>query len=443
MIWILCAILVAEPSPLNFTLQEAIDKALIRNVQHQAVVEKRAEVKGGILEARSAAFPQVTLKSSYSELRSPSMLNSKDFEEFIEQFPEGSFEPQVQPLHTLTVEVNQALFTWGRVKSAIELADIVGQQAEHSIRSSELDIAHKTASAYFLCQTTEEAYQVEKTEKAALEEALKLVQARNELGMATRLDYLRAKSALAEVEPSILQRESDAILAKRNLLQILNLPQTTKIQLAAVDLPFQEPPSLGNLVTASLMKRPDLKEIVTQQDSLNKQKKIQNTIGLPNLEFNGNYGREALYLDNLGGPRYNSWRASIDFSWTLFDGFRKKGVVAQLKSQINQSHLQELGLRNQIRYEVEQALLLYKTGLRKLEVSLLHLEVAQEALEVAEANYREGIALQTEWIDAQQTARKARLDQILAQLNAKLSLTQLARTIGSMPLAPLPTGESQ
>ena len=436
MIWLILTLLLADNSEGRaFTLETVIQKALERNVQHQAIIEKRTEVQGGVKEARSAVYPQVTMKGSYSEVRSPSLLNSKDFEDLIEQFPNGAFEPQVQPLHSWTVEVNQALFTWGRVKSAIELAAIVGTQTEHQIQVSALDVAHRAASIYFLCQTTEAALSVEVEGKDVLQRAYDLAKIKLELGAATELERLRAEAALAEVEPLILQRTSDALLAKRSLMQLLNMPDQEAIILSPVSMGFSEPSASDLLIQKGLNSRPDLKEINSRQSSLEKQRDIQNSIGLPNLEFNGFFGREVLYTSNLGDPQYNSWRASLDFSWNLFDGFRKKGQVAQINSQIRQVSLQESDLRNQIRYEIEQAVLQYSTALKKMDVSKLHVEVARKAVQVAEASYQEGVALQTDWLDAQQDARRARLNLILAELNAMQSRIDLNRSIGEMPTA--------
>jgi len=430
--------LAESASPTTLSMQEAIQVALQRNALHQAVVEKRHEVAGGITEARSAAFPRITFKGSYSETRSPSLLNSKDFEDFVSQFPDGSFEPQVQPLHNFTVEVNQALFTWGRVKSAIELADILANQTEYSISGSGLQTAHLAAEAYLACLMTEEALEVEEGERAILQDAFELVQVRTELGQATRLDLLRAKSALAEIEPNILQKRSDVQLARRNLAQILNRTNLGNTELTGTEFQLEKAPNLDELYQIGLRTRPDLKELNIQQSSLEKQRKIQKSVGLPNLEFNGAYGRETLYFDNVTDPRYNSWRASIDLSWTLFDGFEKRGKLAQYTSQIRQVQLQEEQLNRTIQYEIEEALLNYQTDLQKLDVTQIHLETALEAVRVAEASYREGVALQNDWLDAQQEARKSRLNLVLAQFKAKQSRLRLARALGLQPLTPFP-----
>ncbi|PIE90809.1 MAG: hypothetical protein CR997_04075 [Acidobacteria bacterium] len=431
--------------PGTLSLSETIDLALTRNVLHQSVLLKRDEVKGGIKEARSAAFPQVTLKGSYSQTRSPSMLNSKDFENFIEQFPDGSFNPQVQPLHLLTLEVHQPLFTWGKVKSAIQLAEIVADIAEYQIQASKLNTAHKAASDYFLYQTTLEALRVEEQQREVLAKALELVQVRFELGQATRLEVLRAESACAELEPQVLQRQSDVSLAKRTLLRTLNLPSHTDLKLDDTLFDFPELPPLRHFKALALKNRPELREMERQKSSLEKQSQIENSVGKPNLEFNGSFGREGLYIDRLGKDRYNSWSASVNMSWKVFDGGNRNGKVARLKSQVDQTELQRINIVSEIEYQVEQAWLVYQTSLEKLTASELGVRVSKEALSVAESNYREGISVQTDWLDAQQIARKAKLDLLITQLNTKQAQFNLLRAIGNMPLQSwqTPLGDSK
>jgi len=67
----------------------AVEMALAQNPGLKAVEEQRQEVEGGITEARADAFPQLALISSWSRSRNPSLLNSPDFEEFLDAFPAG------------------------------------------------------------------------------------------------------------------------------------------------------------------------------------------------------------------------------------------------------------------------------------------------------------------------------------------------------------------
>src|SRR5690606_13082553 len=82
---------VAEVHAVQLDLPAAVDRAIEANPVLAAVAETRRQVAGGIREARADAFPQIALVSSWSQSRSPSLLNSPDFGEILDQFPGASF----------------------------------------------------------------------------------------------------------------------------------------------------------------------------------------------------------------------------------------------------------------------------------------------------------------------------------------------------------------
>ena len=113
------------------------------------VVAMLGQVEGGIVEAKADAFPQIALDSEWGQSRSPSLLNSPDFEDIIEQFPGGSFEPSTQELSRAVIEVTQPLWTFGKVGAAIDLAELVADAAGAQISTAELDTAAAVAEAYY------------------------------------------------------------------------------------------------------------------------------------------------------------------------------------------------------------------------------------------------------------------------------------------------------
>ncbi len=59
--------------------------------------------------------------TAWSRSRDPSLLNSRDFEDIVDLFPD--FEPGEQELWDLAVEVSQPLYTSGKVRAAVDLAE--------------------------------------------------------------------------------------------------------------------------------------------------------------------------------------------------------------------------------------------------------------------------------------------------------------------------------
>jgi HAE1 family hydrophobic/amphiphilic exporter-1 len=190
--------LAAESEPLD--VHAIVALALERNPALKSVEERQNEFDGGIREAKADAFPQLALRSSFSQNRNPSLLNSPDFEDFLEFIPD--FKPSIAELYNVSVEVSQPLYTAGKVGSAIELARLASNVSRAQIEVARLDTASAAAEAYFRLLEAREGLATIEIQQQTRRESLAVVQARYDLGDATELERLQSEAALAELQPA-------------------------------------------------------------------------------------------------------------------------------------------------------------------------------------------------------------------------------------------------
>lgn len=428
------------PAPIasaeTLDLDRVVRLALEQNPGLQSVAEQRQQVAGGVQEARAEAFPQIRLAFSYNNSRNPSLLNSPDFEEFVETFPEGSFEPEVQQLHDIYAEVHQPIFTWGRISAAIDLAQLVVDATEATISTAELDTARAAAEAYFVLLAAEDAERVVEAQVRARDESLSVVQARYDLREATKLELLRARAAAEELQPELLAARGAIEIARSRLRTVLGLEPDATLDVSPEQRELRTAPSLDSILALAYDRRPELTSIEHQRSILEARQRLTRAGGRPQLELNAIYGRQARYLEDLADPLFDNWYASLDLSWSVFDGGRRRGQVAQLRSQEEQLRLQLDALERQIQLEVEEALTAYRTARARWRAQQLASEAAAEAARVAQATYEQGITLQADLLDAQQRAAASSLDEVEARYQAHLRSVQLCRAVGSLPTAP-------
>ncbi|HSL83810.1 MAG TPA: TolC family protein, partial [Thermoanaerobaculia bacterium] len=251
---------------LALDLGRAVELALVRNPALRAVEERIDEVAAGIEEARADALPQLALTGSWSRSRNPAFLNNPDFEDIVEQFPGGDFEPSEQELWSVSAEVSQSLFTFGKIKAAVELARLAGGVVEAQIEAARLETALAAAEAYFDLVAAEWAVAVVQSQEGVRREALEVVEARYEIGEATRLEQLRSRSSVAELAPEIASRLGDREVAASRLRVTLGLPPGTEIVTEATDAPvappttagLPSPPGLPALLERARSERPEL-----------------------------------------------------------------------------------------------------------------------------------------------------------------------------------------
>lgn len=435
-------------------LAAAVELALAQNPGLRAVEERRSEVAGGIREARADAYPQLALVAAYSRSRTPAFLNSPDFEDFVDQFPEGSFEPGIQEITGVELEVSQPLYTFGKISAAVDLAREGAQVAEARIATARLDVALAAAEAYYEVLAAEQALATVEEQAEARREFLAVVGARFEIGEATRLELLQSQATLAELQPALAGAQGRIARARANLRAVLGL--ATGEPVTAVD-PCPEPPSRAAageegeasplevltafpprpavrvLLPLALERRPELADLDLQVEALESRQQLTRADGRPQLELTGSYGREARLVEDLQDDLFDDWFVAVGMRWEFFDGGRRRGQLAQLESQQRQLDWQRRELVQQVRLQLEDALAEYGAARARLLAAEVAARAAREAARVAQESYREGVALQADWLDAQQRETVAEIRLVEARFAGRVEEARLLRAVGVLP----------
>lgn len=429
-----CATVSAAPAA-ELTVESAVATALASNPGLAAVETLRSRVAGGIVEARADAFPQLAAQSSWGQSRSPAFLNSPDFEDILAQFPGGRFEPSTQELYRSTFEVSQPLYTFGKVGAAVRLARIVAETAEAQIETARLDTALAAAEAYYAVLAAREGLRTVEAEREFRRGDLARVESLLEIGEATALEQLRARAALAEVEPELARRRGQVTVAETTLRRVLALPPAEPLELAPAAAGLPQPPPASALVDRALAARSELRDLALQERVYAVRQEIVRADGKPRLDLDGYWGREVREPDNYGDPLYDAWAFTVGARWEFFDGGRRRGQLAQLESQRQQVALQRQDVEAGIRLEVDRARSDYDTTRARAEAARVAAEVAREAVRVARANYEEGGATQTDLLDAQSRATAAEVLAVEAFYEALVAAARLSRAAGLTPPA--------
>ncbi|MEM9594947.1 MAG: TolC family protein [Acidobacteriota bacterium] len=430
-----------EPRALG--LETVVDLALEQNAALRAETARRAEVAGGVDEAAADAWPEVDLVASWNRSRNPALLNSPDFEDIVDLFPD--FEPGEQELWSLAVEVEQPIYSGGKVRAALELAELAVDITDAQIRAAELDTALDAAELYYrLLAALAEAETVD-AQEAARRASLDVVDARYELGEATELERLRAVAALEEVGPVAADVTGRIAVARSRLKAILGLDPRTPIEVHGGETrQGAKPPTFDALLDVARGRRPELADLRLQIDALARQRTVTRADGRPQLDLTGAYGRQVRLLENLDDPLFADWRVTVGFSWNLFDGGRRAGQVAQLDSQRDQLRWRLLDLERTVAFEIQERLVAYDTALRRRTAALSAARAAGEAARVAQESYRLGVALQADLLDAQDQAVRRQLAADDAELDVRIQAARLRRAVGLLPTEALeaPPGPS-
>ncbi len=426
----------ADETVERIDLERAVALALERNAGLQTAVERRNEVVAGMRDAKSQAWPQFNLVSGWTRSQNPSLLNSPDFSEFLENFPGGEFSPREQELWNISLEVRQLIYNFGKLQSGLELARVVVEFTEAQIDAARLETARQAAIAYYRAlQAAESATVIEIQERTRLE-ALELVEARYDLREATELERLRAEASLAEVRPTVARLRGNIDVSESALRYVLGLEAATPLEL--VDLRDPTPrdlPELEELLEIALSNRPEVRDLNRQSYALDLQKEVVAADARPEINLYGRYGRQARLIDDLEDPLFADWLVNLGLSWSLFDGGARKAQIGALDSQSRQIDWQLRDLRSRIALDLETAIAEYQTAVFTWRASETAASAAAEAARVAEQSYRQGVALQTDWLDAQELETTSRVRAVESSFEVLVRESDLLVALGLYPTA--------
>ena len=429
-------------------VQEVIALALIHNPAYQAELARRDEVAGAVVETSADAWPQVDLVASWNRTRNPSLLNSRDFEDLISQFPD--FEPGEQELWGLAVEVSQPLYSGGKVQAAVDLARLVVDITDAQVASARLDLALGAAETFYRALKARRALDRLESQRVAREGALKVVNDRFELGEATRLEKLRAEAALAEVAPTLAEARGELRVQESILRSLLGFgpndpllltetssPDTEASSETPEGLPKDNKDTKDNIVawlSLAAENRPELVDLDLQLEALDRQKVVTEAEGRPQLDLSGSYGRQVRLLDDLEENLFADWRVTVGMKWNLFDGGRIKGQVAQLESRRDQLRFQREEQVRRIALDIRRSLAGSQTARERLAAARPAAAAAREAARVAAETYQLGVGLQADLLDAQDLAIE---QELMADDAYYDSLTESARLLRAVGLSAL------
>lgn len=450
--WILIAASLAKPAlardgeeqtVVTFTVNQAVELALAVNPEVLQVREKTAEFGELVREAKSEALPQVSAALSIRKTRDPGLRNSPFFTRFAggggDPPPPGIFDAFFFTNYVWNVDVSQPIFTFGRVSNAMNAAREERGGVDLDVRAVENRISFDVVRACYAYLLAQHNLRVLETERGSRERQLEQVQVRFELQDATKLDVLRARVALANLQPVVLAADNTLQVARASVNNTLGRPIDAPIEVVA-ELSVPDPiPSVMRteaLLEIAGQRRPEMRRFAVDRKVLDARVGVTKSDLMPQIRATAGFGVNTFGASNVSDLALHTWNAGINFDWKLFDGHRTHSRVAALRSQKTQNEYDEQTFRDQLSVDLKEANGTWIRALEALEVTLLAVDQAREAERVAEESMKWGAATSLDVLQATLSVREAEFNQTTAAHDALVALAQMKYLVGFRADAP-------
>jgi len=390
-------------TPMVITLDKALEIAARQNRDIQVADQDRLKADAQITEARSGAFPQLSVSGVYTR-------NIKNAVMFVP--PNSIINPTPNTMaiefgsanaYAATATLNQPLLNW-RVGVAMDIASTYAEYAERAYQSTQEDVALQTKKAFYTVLLSRELVRANREGLSVVRANLDNVRAQYKNGTAAEFDLLRSEVQVANTEPLSIAAENSLQLARNNLKNVLALPLDQDIdvqgELAYQDIQLEVLEARGKEAIAT---NTGIAQLTLQESLLEKNISVERAAHYPTLDLTGAYAWQSqdntfMFKDYLWA---NSINVGLKLSFPIFDGFRTSARTEQAivdhQKVVTMLQKAEEGLRLQIQsLELRMA-----EAKKRIEGQEKSLSQAQKAVKIAQTRFTSGVGTQLELMDTQ------------------------------------------
>ena len=328
----------------------------------------------------------------------------------------------------LDLKLQMPLFTWGRISSLIEMAKVGGLLANVQQRQQKVNLTDQVLRAYYAVLLNQEVVRLREKGVHRAESHLRMAEERFQAGVVPRLELLRAQVELKNAQSAWSEAHGNLDKSKIFLGKLLGRSDED----ISIRGSFQFDPihfDEAEVIAKAVSVRSDIEAIRLQQQMSQSQISVAKSGNKPNLLFFSGYN-VVNGFDPMNPEKFvDNYNVGVQLAVPLFDGFATSHKVQQAELQYQQIQLQEQEIKELVRMQVRQAIISLKQAEDKIKTQDENIVLAQEALQVAERQYRDGLVSSIEVLDAQHTLSQSELFKTQAIFNHIMTKVELCRAM--------------
>lgn len=400
------------------SLEECVRIAVEHNPNAAVLLHSGRAAMARIGEAKSAYWPTAsltgTLQRSYAEPQSTAS-----------RLATGS------ATSTSTNAALSAQYTvWdsGTRKAAVEGSKAAYEASDASFQATVQDLALSVQTAYYALEGAQWNLQVASETQKQTAFHLDMAKAQNDVGLVPLSDVLQAETQDANAKLLVIQAKN-AVTADRTALAVLmGMPADASFEIKMEDRGSGLPslPSWQDGRERALTALPEIRAAFQSSESFRFAIKQVESSYLPSLVASGTAG----LFDAGNWPDRQEWGAGLSLRIPVFTGFARKYQILQAKEAWEGSKMTLEGTKLTAEKNAYDAHTQIDSALQAVEAAKALVRSAQENLDVAEGQYKNGLGSMTNVVDATLALASAKYQLISAHLNVLTATAAWNRATG-------------
>ncbi|MES2794448.1 MAG: TolC family protein [Bacteroidota bacterium] len=378
----------------RITLQKAVDIALKNNVQ---VKQSMVSVQNSELILQQSKNNKLPSVNGYTGL-------STNFGRGID-FLTNTYTNQTISNNNLGINTDLVIYQGGLLQNTIKKNELDLKATEQDLLAMKNNTALNVVLAYLNILNFEDQLTIAQSQsditKQQIDRTEKLVRA----GSLPQSNVFDLKAQLANEETTIVNSQSNLDIAKLNLIQLMNDPNTTTIELDRISITAPTSEAYGSTATQVYNAAEDTQPAILASDfrtqSTIYNMKMAEAGFKPSLSFSAGAGsgysssgkdiitREKLrYFTQLN--RNLSENVGLNLNIPIFNKFRNKTSLAQANLQKINAELTAQNARLTLRQNIEQAYVNMNNAAKRFDALTVQVTALEESFRAADSRYNAG-----------------------------------------------------
>ena len=402
-------------------LQELIRAALSNNYDLREAVARIDAARANLGITRSEQFPSIVASSDVINQRQ-SRSSTFDIPDPIQR--DRSFGSAL--LNLLTFELD----LWGRLRKQTAAARSDLLATEEARRAITTTIVSDVATAYFGLRELDFELDISRRTLVSREESLRLIQLRQQRGVATMLEVRQAEELVYDAREVIPALEQ-AIEQTENFLSFLTGKNPSAIERGLSLTDEQVPPTVpAGLPSDLIERRPDIRAAENSLIAASARIEVAKKEFFPRISLTSFLGYESGQLTSLFSGSRNIWNLAGEVTQPIFTGGRLKSNVRFTQAQrdfllVDYQKTIQAAFR-----EVSDSLIAYQKVKEVRTQRALLVETLRDRSRLSYLRYTGGVATLLDALDADRELFEAERSLAVARRDELLTVVQLYRALG-------------
>ncbi len=425
----------------TLTLEQCLELGLANSKglhASQMAVEASAEK---LKEVTASRLPSLKFSANYTRLSEvPPFAVSLP----LAAAPSGSNTFVISPSYfnnyTLKLSFQQPLFTGFRLQAGESMARLNAGASEQDLSRDRSETVFAIQNAYWSLVKARESRKVVDENVEQVKAHLADVRSFFDQGLLTRNDVLKVEVQLSSVRLAQLDAKNAEEMAAVWLNNLIGAPLDQDIEpaasneiLAASALAVPEEwSSLEKLLAKAQQSRPELRAMSLRVQAGEEGVKVARAGWYPQVLLTGNYYslRPNPRILPAQDKFMNTWDFGLTVSFDIWNWNTAGHQTSQAKAQLAQAADAFGQMKDAVAVEVRQIWLAFQESKEKISLAKLGVEQAAENVRVTRDRFKEGVAINTEVLEAETALLQAGLSYTQALVDSELARARLSKAVG-------------